>query len=123
LGDTPLRLAYHPCVIQATEIYYIVFGMLTFLGSIIGYAKAKNLPSLATGLLSGLVLMVAGGLLLYGQTNTIKIGLILGLLAIAGLAGQFIPRVMMNRAAPQVIVMALLSGIGMVLTLIAFAGK
>lgn len=109
-------------MIQATEIYYIVFGVLTLIGGIIGYAKAKSLPSLIAGTISGLVLIGAGGLMLYGQTNTIKIGLILGLLATAGLAGQFIPKVMMNRAAPHVILMAVLSGLGMVLTLIAFAG-
>lgn len=108
-------------MIHATEIYYIVLGVLTFAGAIIGYAKAKNLPWLITGILSGLVLITAGGLILYGQTNTIKIGLVLGLLATATLSGLFIPKVMMNRAAPQVIAMAILSGAGMVLTLISFA--
>ena len=39
------------------------------------------------------------------------------------LAGFFIPKVMLNRAAPHVILMAVLSGIGMLLTLISFAGK
>lgn len=120
LGDSPSRLAYDANVIQATEIYYIVFGILTFIGGIIGYTKAKSLPSLIVGVISGLALIAAGGLLIYGQTNTIKIGLILGLLATAGLSGQFIPKVMVNRAAPHVIIMALLSGIGMALTLIAF---
>ena len=112
-------------VIQATEIYYIIFGVLTLLGGIVGYAKAKSLPSLITGLIYGLTLLAAGILIFYGQTsvNLVKMGLILGLLATAALAGQFIPKVMMNRAAPHVIVMAVLSGIGMVMTLIAFAGK
>jgi len=126
LGDIGCGFAYDPCVIQATEIYYIVFGALTLLGGIVGYVKAKSLPSLITGVLFGLALIGAGILLFNGQTDNIKnikVGLILGLLATAGLAGQFIPKVMINRAAPHVIAMAVLSAVGMVLTLIAFTGK
>jgi len=123
------RFAYDPFVIQATEIYYIVFGALTLLGGIVGYVKVKSLPSLITGVLFGLALIGAGILIFNGQTanpNNVKVGLILGLLATVGLAGQFIPKVMINRAAPHVILMALLSGIGMAMTLIAwiaFSGK
>lgn len=116
-------MAYDPSVIQATEIYYLIFGMLTLLGGIVGYAKGKRAPALVIGLIFGITLVSAGVLLLWGQTNTIKIGLIVGLLGTAVLSGLFIPKVMMNRAAPHVIAMAVLSGIGMVLTLIALAGK
>lgn len=115
-----------PYVIQATEIYYLVFGALTLLGGIMGYVKVKSLPSLVMGVTWGLVLIGAGLLLFNGQTSNVKnlkVGLILGLLATAGLAGLFIPKVMINRAAPHVILMAVLSAIGMVLTLISFTGK
>ena len=91
-----------------------------------GYVKAKSLPSLILGLLYGAALIAAGILLFNGQPDHmkhIKAGLILGLLATAGLAGQFIPKVMVNRAPPHVIVMALLSAVGMALTLIVFSGK
>ena len=126
MGDRGSGFAYDPRVIQATEIYYIVFGALTLLGGTVGYLKAKSLPSLIAGVFFGIALIAAGVLLLNGQagnTKFIKVGLILGLLATAGLAGQFIPKVMINRAAPHVIVMALLSAVGMVLTLISFTGK
>ena len=115
-----------PDVIRATEIYYLSFGTLTLLGGIVGYVKAKSLPSLVMGVLYGVALIVAGLLIFNGQTgnvNNVKVGLIVGLLATAGLAGQFVPKVMVNRAAPHVIVMALLSAVGMVLTLISFTGK
>ena len=126
MGDRGSGFAYDPRVIQATEIYYIVFGALTLLGGTVGYLKAKSLPSLIAGMLFGIALIAAGVLLLNGQagnTKFIKVGLILGLLATAGLAGQFIPKVMINRAAPHVIAMAVLSAVGMVLTLISFTGK
>ena len=126
MGDRGSGFAYDPRVIQATEIYYIVFGALTLLGGTVGYLKAKSLPSLIAGVLFGIALIAAGVLLLNGQagnTKFIKVGLILGLLATAGLAGQFIPKVMINRAAPHVIAMAVLSAVGMVLTLISFTGK
>jgi len=77
------------------------------------------------GVICGLTLVAAGFLIYYGKTHagTLNAALILGLLATAGLSGQFIPKVMINRALPHVIIMAVLSGIGMVLTLIAFAQK
>ena len=126
MGDRGCSFAYDLHVIQATEIFYIIFGALTLLGGIVGYVKAKSLPSLLVGILAGLVLIAAGILLFIGQAdspNNVKVGLILGLLTTAGLAGQFIPKVMINRAKPHVIVMAILSAVGMVLTLIAFNAK
>jgi uncharacterized membrane protein (UPF0136 family) len=117
--------AYDPCVIQATEIFYFILGPLTLIGGIMGYVRKKSLPSLVAGSICGLMLITAAFLIFYRQTsaNFVMPGLILGLLANAALAGQFIPKVMINRAAPHVILMAVLSAVGMVLTLIAFTGK
>jgi len=125
LGDSAGGLAYDPIVIEATEIYYFVFGVLTLLGGVVGYWKAKSVESLALGLICGLTLVGAGFLLYYGNSHVeyLTPGLILGLLTTAGLSGQFIPKVMINRAPPHVIIMALLSGVGLVLTLISFAKK
>lgn len=107
-------------MIDATKIYYLVFGVLTLLGGIIGFIKAKSLPSLIAGTLCGLVLIAAGALIIYGKVN---VALILGLLISVALAGQFIPKVMLNRAPIYAIVMAVLSAISLVFTLIAFAKK
>jgi uncharacterized membrane protein (UPF0136 family) len=114
-----------PFVIETTEIYYFVFGVLTLLGGLVAFWKTKSIQSLALGLVCGLTLVAAGFLVHYGESHVeyLTPGLILGLLATAGLSGQYIPKVMVNRAPLDVIAMAILSGIGMVLTLIAFAKK
>ena len=114
-----------PFVIETTVIYYFVFGVLTLLGGLVGYWKTKSIQALALGLICGLTLVGAGFLVSYGDTHVeyLTPGLILGLLATAGLSGQFIPKVMINRAPPHVIAMAILSGFGLLLTLIAFAKK
>jgi len=109
-----------PAMTDATKIYYFVFGVLTLLGGIIGFVKAKSLPSLIVGTPCGLLLIAAGVLILYGKIN---LALILGLLVCVAMAGQFVPKVMLNRAPIHAIVMAVLSVLGLVFTLIAFAKK
>ena len=107
-------------MLDVIQDFYFVFGALTLIGGIIGFLRAKSLPSLMAGLFCGLVLVAAGLLVVYGKVN---VALILGILVSVALAGQFIPKVMLNRAPIQAILMAALSALGVVLTLIAFAKK
>ena len=107
-------------MLDVIQDYYFVFGVLTLVGGIIGFLQAKSLPSLIAGTLCGLVLIAAGLLAVYGKVN---VALILGILVSVVLAGQFIPKVMLNRAPIQAILMAGLSAVGVVLTLIAFTKK
>lgn len=107
-------------MIDFIKIYYLVFGALTILGGVIGFAKAKSRASLIAGSITGLALIVSG--ILVAQGSVVP-GLIVGLLVSVALAGQFIPKVMINRAPPHVILMALLSAVSLVLTLISFARK
>ncbi len=107
-------------MINATKIFYFIFGVLTILGGVMGYVKAGSLVSLIAGSVSGLLLLGAGGLLLSGKLD---IGLILGVLITVALAGQFVPKVMQGRAAPHIIAMAVLSIVGIILTLISFSKK
>ena len=125
LGDIPCALAYDRFVIDVTEIYYFVFGALTFIGGIIGYVKAKSWVSLIAGTLCGLILIGAGVLLSKASINPalVKPGLILGILVSVALAGQFVPKVILNRAPVHAIVMAVLSAGALVLTLISFLKK
>lgn len=47
---------------DAGAIAAIVYGVLTFVGGIIGYIEAKSTPSLISGVISG-ILLIAGGIL------------------------------------------------------------
>lgn len=102
------------------KIYYLVFGILTILGGVIGFVKAKSRASLIAGGSAGLLLVASGLIIMAGRTN---IGLMLGLLVSVALAGQFIPKVMLNRAPIHSIIMAILSAASLILTIISFTKK
>ncbi len=120
LGDRSEPLAYDGGMIDITKIYYLVLGVLTIIGGVIGFVKAKSKASLIAGTLCGLSSIAAGVLIFCGHPNP---GLILGVLVTVMLAGQFVPKVMTNRAPIHAIVMAVLSVAGLALTLISFAKK
>lgn len=102
------------------KIYYLVFGILTILGGVIGFVKAKSRASLIAGGGAGLLLVASGLIIMAGRTN---IGLMLGLLVSVALAGQFIPKVLLNRAPIHSIIMAILSAASLILTIISFTKK
>ena len=43
----------------AAKIYFIIFGVLTIAGGVIGYVKAGSVPSIIAGAISGILLLVA----------------------------------------------------------------
>jgi len=45
------------------KIYFIIFGILTIAGGIVGYVKAGSLPSIIAGSITGVLLLIAGSLL------------------------------------------------------------
>ena len=50
-------------MIGPAKIYFIVFGLLTIVGGVIGYVKAGSTASIIAGSISGLLLLVAAFLL------------------------------------------------------------
>ena len=50
----------------------VIYGILLLVGGIFGYTKAKSKPSLISGLISGLLLLISGVL----QWQQITVGLI-----------------------------------------------
>jgi uncharacterized membrane protein (UPF0136 family) len=106
-------------MLEPAKIYFLVFGLLTIAGGIIGYVKAGSAISLVAGAITGILLIVAGWLLPQHR----ELGLALGLLTSAILAGQFVPRVFRTRRLVPAGVMSLLSVIGIIIAIAAWIAK
>src|SRR3954470_653698 len=93
------------------KIYFVVFGVLTILGGVMGYVKAHSTVSLITGAVSGILLVLADYLL----PGNLIAGLVLALVVSLLLFGQFLPRFIRTRKLMPAGLMTLLSliGIGM----------
>ena len=48
---------------EAAKIYFIIFGLLTIAGGIVGYLKAGSTASIIAGAITGVLLLVAAFLL------------------------------------------------------------
>ena len=105
-----------------TRIYYLVFGLLTIAGGIMGYASKRSVVSLVAGGICGVLLLYAAYLLHPSPLHTPPRPepLILGLVVSVVLAGRFIPNYIEKKALIPGGLMALLSGISIVVTLLAW---
>src|SRR5260370_39042787 len=74
----------------AAKIYFIVFGILTIAGGIIGYVKAGSVASIVAGGITGVLLLVAALLLPEYRIGGLATACIVSLL----LAAQFVPKVL-----------------------------
>ena|SRR5450631_1521272 len=103
----------------ATEIYFIVFGILTIAGGVIGYVRAGSMPSIIAGSISGILLLVAAFLLPDYRVAGLAVGLIISLL----LAGQFIPKFIRTGKVMPAGMMSILSAIGIIMAIVAWTKK
>ena len=103
----------------ATKIYFIVFGILTIAGGVIGYVKAGSMPSIIAGSISGIVLLVAAFLLPDHVVAGLAVGLIVSLL----LAGQFVPKFIRTGKTMPAGMMSILSVIGIIMAIVAWTKK
>ena len=103
-------------MIHFAKIFYIVFGLLTMAGGLMGYLKAGSLASLISGGASGLLLLVAG-IIFPARFN---VGMILGLVVSVLLAGYFLPKYMEKKAIFPGGFMALMSVASIAITLLAW---
>jgi uncharacterized membrane protein (UPF0136 family) len=99
-------------MLELLRIYLFVFGVLTVVGGVMGFVKAKSNASLIAGGVSGVLLLVAGYLM--GSAN-LQIGLILGLVVCVALAGRFVPSYLKTKKPMPAGMMAVLSVLGTVL--------
>ncbi|MEY2440090.1 MAG: hypothetical protein QOI34_1475 [Verrucomicrobiota bacterium] len=101
------------------KIYFLVFGLLTIAGGIMGYVKAGSTVSIIAGSLTGILLIVAGLVLPEHRALGVGLGLIVSLL----LAGQFIPKFVRTGRMMPAGMMTVLSAIGIVMAVAAWLRK
>lgn len=118
--DSRVALDYQSAhMIEPAKIYFLVFGVVTIAGGIMGYVKAGSVVSVVAGAITGALLIVAGMIL---PTHR-EIGLVLGLFTSALLAAQFIPRMLRTRRLMPAGVMSVLSVIGIIIAIFSWIGK
>ena len=102
-----------------TKIYFIVFGLLTIAGGVMGYVKAGSTISLLAGAISGVLLLVAA-FLIPGQAVA---GLALGGLVSLLLIGYFLPAFFRTGKIMPAGMMSILSIVGVVFAILAWMRK
>src|SRR5438046_8227367 len=90
---------------EATKIYFIVFGILTIAGGVVGYVKAGSVASIIAGSITGVLLMVGAFLLPEHRAAGLATAFIISLL----LAAQFIPKFLLTGRVMPVGMMSILS--------------
>jgi uncharacterized membrane protein (UPF0136 family) len=100
-------------MLAAAKVYFIIFGMLTVAGGVVGYFKAGSVVSIIAGSISGLLLLAAALLLPEHRAVGLIIGLIVSLLLIA----QFLPKFFRTGKVMPAGLMSLLSLVGMIVAI------
>jgi uncharacterized membrane protein (UPF0136 family) len=101
------------------KIYFIIFGILTIAGGVVGYVKAGSLPSIIAGSITGVLLLVAAFLLPEHRAMGLATAFVVSLL----LAAQFIPKFIRTGKAMPAGMMSILSAIGIIVALFAWIKK
>ncbi len=106
-------------MIGPAKIYFIIFGVLTIAGGVMGYVKASSTPSLIAGSVTGILLLVAAFLI----PNYFGAGLALAALVSIALAGKFVPAFMKTGQLMPAGLMSVLSVIGVIMAIVAWIKK
>jgi len=104
---------------EVTKIYFILFGVLTIAGGIVGYVKAGSVASIIAGSITGVLLLVAAFLLPEHRGLGLATALVISLL----LAGQFVPKFLQTGRMMPAGMMSILSVIGIIEAIIAWIKK
>jgi uncharacterized membrane protein (UPF0136 family) len=104
---------------DATAIYFLVFGALTIIGGVIGYVKAGSMASIIAGAISGILMLIAGWILPNNRTIGLAIAFVVSLL----LATQFVPKLIRTGKVMPAGLMSILSVIGIVVAIAAWLKK
>jgi uncharacterized membrane protein (UPF0136 family) len=102
-----------------TKIYFLIFGILTIAGGVLGYVKAGSTASIIAGSISGLLLLVAAFLL----PSQVVAGLTIALIVSVLLAAQFVPAFFRTGKMMPAGMMSLLSVLGIIFAIVAWMRK
>ena len=101
---------------EAAKVYFIVFGVLTVAGGIVGYVKAGSVASIIAGSITGVLLLVAAFLLPEHRAIGLATAFIISLL----LAAQFAPKFIRTGRVMPAGMMSILSVIGVIAAIVAW---
>ena len=104
---------------EAAKIYFIVFGVLTIVGGIIGYVKAGSVASIIAGSISGVLLLVGAFVMPEHRVVGLATALIVSLL----LAAYFIRKYLSTGAVMPAGMMSVLSVIGIIAAIFVWVRK
>jgi uncharacterized membrane protein (UPF0136 family) len=104
---------------EAAKIYFIVFGILTVVGGLVGYVKAGSVASIIAGSITGVLLLVAAFLLPEHRAIGLATAFIVSLL----LAAQFVPKFIRTGRVMPAGMMSILSIIGLIAAIVAWVKK
>lgn len=106
-------------MLGAAKIYFVIYGLLTIVGGVIGYVSKGSKPSIIAGTVSGLLLLVSAYLLPQKQTVGLIIALVISLL----LAAQFVPKLLHGGKMMPAGLMSILSVLGIIVVIAAWLRK
>ena len=106
-------------MIGLAKIYFIIFGILTIAGGIVGYVKAGSMASIIAGSISGVLLLLAAWLMPEHQVAGLAVALVVSLL----LAAQFIPKFFRTFKVMPAGLMSVLSALGIIVAIAAWLRK
>ena len=104
---------------EVTKVYFILFGVLTIAGGIVGYVKAGSVASIIAGSITGVLLLVAAFLLPEHRGVGLATALVVSLL----LAAQFVPKFLQTGRVMPAGMMSILSVIGVIAAIVAWIKK
>jgi uncharacterized membrane protein (UPF0136 family) len=108
-----------PQSMEVTKVYFILFGVLTIAGGIVGYVKAGSVASIVAGSITGVLLLVAAFLLPEHRAAGLATALVVSLL----LAAQFVPKFLQTGRMMPAGMMSILSVIGVIAAIVAWIKK
>jgi uncharacterized membrane protein (UPF0136 family) len=104
---------------EAAKIYFIIFGLLTIAGGIVGYVKAGSVVSIIAGAITGVLLLVAAFVMPEHSVAGLAIALIVSLF----LGAYFIRKYLSTGALMPAGMMSVLSIIGIIAVIVAWVKR